>query len=154
MTILRRVLIATALAGVLLASDRFYFGTWKIDSAVVAPWWTDAGKPDDGESKALVGKTITIAAGAISGPGILACKGPHYKVVEVPAEGLFQGAFDEMHRRDSSADPAKLAEKVGFKGKSWKSLQTGCANELDFHFLDANTAEFGLNNYVYVLKRQ
>jgi len=92
--------------------------------------------------------------GGIVGPGLLACKGPKYKVVTVPAEGLFQGALDEMRRDDKSVDPLKMAAKVGFRGTSWKSLQTGCANELDFHFVDPNTAEFGLNNYVYILKKQ
>jgi hypothetical protein len=153
MTIWWRI-AAFMLAGTAFAADPFYLGVWKIDSAVVAPWWTDPGKPDPGESKTLVGKTVTITPTTIVGPGILACKGPHYKVVTIPAEGLFQGAFEEMQRRDKSVDPGKLAAKVGFIGKSWKSLQTGCANEIDFHFVDPNTAEFGLNDYVYVLKKQ
>jgi hypothetical protein len=59
-----------------------------------------------------------------------------------------------MHRRDKSLDTLKLAAKVGFKGTSWKSLGTGCANEIDYHFVDPNTAEFGLNDYVYILKKQ
>ena len=67
---------------------------------------------------------------------------------------LFQGAFDEMHRRDPSVDPAKLAARLGFHGSKWKTLETGCGNELDFHFPDPNTAEFGLNDYVYTLKKQ
>jgi hypothetical protein len=146
-------MLTIAVAAILFAADPFYIGTWKIDSAVVAPWWTDAGKPDTAESQTLVGKSVTIAPAGISGPGILACKGPHYKVFDVPAEGLFQGAFDEVHRRDPSADPAKMAGAVGFKGKSWKSVQTGCPNEIDFHFVDPNTAKFGLNNYVYTLKK-
>ena len=72
---------------------------------------------------------------------------------------LFQGAFGEMHLRDKSADPAKIAATLGFRGSAsktptWKTLETGCANELDFHFLDPTTAAFGLNNYVYMLKKQ
>jgi len=67
---------------------------------------------------------------------------------------LFQGAFDEMRRKDKSVDPAKLAAKLGFKGSSWKTVETGCATELDFHFIDPSTTTFGLNNYVYVLKKQ
>lgn len=154
-----RLILAILLASTAFAADPFYLGAWRIDSAVVAPWWTDPGKPDPGkpdpaESKTLVGKAITITPAAIVGPGILACKGPHYKVVEIPAEGLFQGAFDEMRRRDKSVDPSKLAAQVGFQGKSWKSLQTGCANEIDFHFVDPHTAEFGLNDYVYTVRKQ
>jgi hypothetical protein len=137
-----------------LAADPFYLGTWKIDSAVVGPWWNSPGKPDPSESKTLVGKTLTITPTAILGPGILGCKGPKYKVVTIPPEGLFQGAFEEMKRADKSVDVAKLAATLGFTGKTSKSLQTGCANELDFHFVDANTAEFALNEFVYTLKKQ
>ncbi|HEX3743108.1 MAG TPA: hypothetical protein VHW09_04240 [Bryobacteraceae bacterium] len=154
MNFLGRAILAMACAGALLAADSFFLGSWKIESAAVAPWWTEGGKPDATESKSLAGKTVVFTPGGVSGPGILGCKGPHYKVVEVPADGLFQGAFDEMHRLDPHADPAKLAEQAGFRGKSWKSLQTGCASEIDFHFMDDNTAAFGLNNYVYVLKRR
>ena len=138
----------------LFAGDAFYLGTWKIDSAVLAPWADAVHKEDAAEMKTLVGKTVVIAAKEIAGPRQVACKGPKYKVEEVPAEGLYQGAFDEMHRKDVKADPQKLAEKVGFNGKTSKSLQTGCGNELDFHFIDRNTTTFGLNNYVYYLKRQ
>jgi hypothetical protein len=67
---------------------------------------------------------------------------------------LFQGELGEMQSRDKSVDPEKLAAKLGFKGKLWKTLETGCATELDFHFIDPNTTTFGLNNYVYILKKQ
>jgi len=59
-----------------------------------------------------------------------------------------------MHERYKSADPVKIAAKLGFHGSSWKTLETGCANELDFHFIDATTAAFGLNDYVYILKKE
>lgn len=149
-----RIVAATIFAAGAFAADPFYLGAWKISSAVVAPWWVSPGQPDAAESKTFVGKTVVIKPAEIVGPGLLACKGPKYKVVTVPAEGLFQGAFDEMRRHDKSVDPLRMAAKVGFRGTSWKSLQTGCANELDFHFVDPNTAEFGLNNYVYTLKKQ
>jgi hypothetical protein len=35
---------------------------------------------------------------------------------------------------------------------SLKTLETGC--EIDFHFVDEATAEIGLNDYVYTLKKQ
>lgn len=137
-----------------------YFGSWKIISAAVAPWWPlvepNAGsvKPDPSETKLLTGKIVTISAKSIAGPRPLACADPHYRVKTQPAEGLFQGMFGEMHERDQSVDARKVAASVGFRGSSWKSLETGCANELDYHFLDGNTAAFGLNNYIYMLKRQ
>lgn len=147
------VLIATAVLP-LSAADTFYVGTWKIDSAKVAPWADANRKPDPAEMKSLVGKTITIQPWGINGPRQLACKNPKYEVKDYPADMLFQGAFDEMRRRDKSADPAKLAAGLGFKGSSWKTVETGCGNELDFHFIDPSTFTFGLNDYVYYLKKQ
>ena len=104
--------------------------------------------------KSLVDKLVVIQTAAIKGPRPVACKGPKYRVKEYPADMLFQGAFGEMHRRDKSADPAKIAAKLGFRGSSWKTLETGCGNELDYHFLDPTTADFGLNNNVYTMKKQ
>jgi hypothetical protein len=137
------------------APDAFYLGNWKVDSAVVAPWVK--GGPydvDTAEMKSLVGKTIVIKPSEIVGPRIMACKGPNYRVVDFPANMLFQGAFEEMQRVDKSVDPAKIARKLGFQGTKWKTLETGCANQLDYHFVDATTAEFALNNYIYTLKKQ
>lgn len=137
------------------AADAFYLGTWKIVSAAVAPWWTDpTQKPDPSETKSLVGKTIIVSTKEMLGPREIACKGPKYQVKDYPADMLFQGAFGEMHARDKSADPAKLAATLGFRGSRWKTLETGCGNELDYHFLDPSTSAFGLNNYVYILKKQ
>ncbi len=151
--------IMTVLAGALvssgLAAEPFYLGTWKIASATVAPW--QDGRPyesDLAEMKSLVNKTVVIQPKAILGPRPVACQGPNYKLKDYPADMLFQGAFGEMHRRDQSADPAKIAAKLGFRGSSWKTLETGCANELDYHFLDPATADFGLNNYVYTMKKR
>ena len=147
------LLAGAALASTALAADPFYLGTWKIASAVVAPW---AGpvRPDPAEMKSLVGKTVTIKQNEIAGPTTLMCKGPAYHVKDYPADWLFQGAFGEMHERDKSADPVKIAASLGFHGSSWKTVITGCANELEYHFIDPATAAFGLNDFVYTLKKQ
>ena len=137
-----------------IAADSIYVGTWKIDSAVVAPWWKDSAKPDAVEMAGLVGKSIAVTAHGITGPRQLACKDPKYEVKEYPADMLFQGMLGEMHERDKSVDPVKVAATLGFQGSRWKTLETGCGNELDFHFIDATTATFGLNNYVYTLKKR
>ena len=65
---------------------------------------------------------------------------------------IFQGAFGEMQSSNKAADPNKIAASLGFSGTSIKTLETGC--EIDFHFVDVTTAEIGLNNYVYTLKKQ
>jgi hypothetical protein len=137
------------------AADAFYLGTWKIASAVVAPWADPADrKPDPTEMKALVGKSVVIKSNEITGPRQWACKGPKYRIRDYPADMLFQGAFGEMHSRNKSADPGKIAAGLGFKGSSWKTLETGCGNELDLHFVDPATAEFGLNDFVYTMKKE
>lgn len=65
---------------------------------------------------------------------------------------IFQGAFDEMRQSNKKVDPRTLAASLGFSGASIKTLETGC--EIDFHFVDDGTAEVGLNNNVYTLKKQ
>jgi hypothetical protein len=151
---LNSTLIILAAAVLAFAADPSYLGTWKIASAIVAPWVDPGRKPDDAESKTLVGKLVTIRPAEITGPHAVACKGPHYRLRDDGADMLFQGMLDEMRRRNPSVDPGKLAAKLGFQGKSWKTLETGCGNEIELHFVDAATAEFGLNDYVYVLKKQ
>ena len=118
----------------------------------MAPWADPHDKPDVAEKNSLLGKTVTIAANAISGPKVFACKGPHYKLTDYTADLLFQGAFGEMHDADKAKDPQKLAASVGFTGMPVKTLETGC--EFDWHFVDQSTAEIALNNYVYTLKKQ
>ena len=142
------ILIAT----LAFAADPFYLGTWKIASAVEAPWADAQHKDDAAEMKSLVGKTIIVKSNEIVGPRQLACKGPHYKLTDYTADLLFQGAFGEMHDSDKSKDPQKLAAAVGFTGTPVKTLETGC--EFDWHFVDQSTVEIGLNDYVYVLKKQ
>ncbi len=148
------MLVTCGLPSRIPAADPFYLGPWKIDSALEAPWVDPPRKPDPLEMKTLVGNIVVFKPNEITGPRQVACKGPKYKVVTVPAEGLFQGAFDEMHRNNPKVNALEVANKLGFQGKSWKSVQTGCATELDFHFMDPTTTTFGLNDYVYILKKQ
>ena len=134
------------------AADASYIGTWKVSAAVVAPWADPKQKPDSTEQARLMGKTIVFRAKEITGPAPFACKAPHYKQSDLAADMIFQGAFDEMRSKNKSADPDKLAASLGFTSKSIKTLETGC--EIDFHFVDAATAEAGLNDAVYTLTKQ
>jgi len=120
----------------------------------VAPWSDPARKPDAGEMKTLVGATVVFTANAIRGPRALACSTLRYQLRDYPADMLFQGAFGEMHERNKASDPAKIAAALGFRGSRWKTVETGCGNEIDYHFLDSTTAAFGLNDYIYFLKKQ
>lgn len=134
------------------AADASYLGKWKLTDAVVAPWADAKEKPDATEKARLVGKFVVLAPKAITGPSPFACTAPHYKVSNFAADMIFQGAFGEMQSTDKAVDPNKIAASLGFSGASIRTLETGC--EIDFHFVDANTAEIGLNNYVYTLKKQ
>lgn len=134
------------------AEEPFYLGAWKIDAAVIAPWADAHAGPNAAQKNALVGQTVTLAPAAIAGPSVFACKGPHYKLSDFTPDMLFQGEFEEMHDRSKSADPPKLAASLGFTGTTVKTLETGC--EIDWHFVDPRTAEIGLNDYVFTLKKQ
>ena len=147
------VLLAGGL-GHAAAADPFYLGTWKIDSAIPGPWVATPFPDDTAEMKTLVGKSIVIAAKSIKAPKTLACADPHYQVTDAGADMLFEGELEEVKLNGGTATAQELAEKLGFKGTSWKTLDPGCENEIQYHFLDERTAEFALDNYVYVLKKQ
>jgi len=134
------------------AADISYLGTWKLTDAVVAPWADAKQKPDSTEKARLIGKSVVLAPKAIFGPSPFACTAPHYKIGNFATDMIFQGAFGEMQSTNKAVDPNKIAASLGFSGASIKTLETGC--EIDFHFVDATTAEIGLNNYVYTLKKQ
>src|SRR3954451_7229736 len=87
------------------AADAFYFGEWKITEVAKAPWTKSDAELDHGEMKALIGKTITLKAGGIDGPGSFPCKGPQYEVMSGGPDMLFQGMLGQMHDEKASADP-------------------------------------------------
>jgi hypothetical protein len=144
--------IAVAIGGPARSAEPGYMGIWKIASAVTAPWADPTQKPDNVEHARLLGKTIVFNAKEIAGPPPFACRAPHYKESDFTADMIFQGAFEEMQSKNKSVDPDRLATSLGFMGKNIKTLETGC--EMDFHFVDAVTAEIGLNDTVYTLKKQ
>lgn len=137
------------------AADAFYLGQWKITEVVPGPWIKSEAELFPDEIKSLVGKTITLKADAIEGPGGFPCKGPRYEVMEGGPDMLFQGAFGEMNAQDPVQDPQKLAEKVGFTGTRYRTVLTGCEFAMDFSIgADNDTMMFALDNSVYVMKRQ
>ncbi len=144
--------IGAAIAVVAIAADATYLGTWKVFGATAAPWADPKQKPDVAEQTRLIGKAVVFKIREIAGPEPLACKAAHYKEKNYTADMIFQGAFEEMKSKDRSVDPNKIAASLGFTGNGIKTVETGC--EIDFHFVDATTAEIGLNNTVYTLKKQ
>jgi hypothetical protein len=146
------LLVSVGAAGTAAAADPFYIGSWTVTAAVVAPWANLQRKPDGTERARLMGKAVVLKAREISGPRPFACAKPQYKVTDYGPDMIFQGAFDEMQHADKKVDPKALAVSLGFAVGTIKTLETGC--EIDFHFVDDTTAEIGLNNYVYTLKKR
>jgi hypothetical protein len=144
--------LAVAMSVPAKSAEAFYIGTWKISGAVVAPWANPKRKADSSEQSRLLDKTVTFKAREIAGPRPFACTAPHYKESDFTADMIFQGAFETMQSNNKSVDPNKIAASLGFSGNSIKTLETGC--EIDFHFVDATTAEVGLNDTVYTMKKQ
>ena len=145
-------LFGLAVGALAKAADPTYLGNWKISGAVAAPWADTKQKPAAAEPLRLLGKTVMFRPREVAGPPPFACKAPHYKESDYSADMLFQGAFEEMRSKNKSVDPNQLAASLGFAGTTVRTLETGC--EIDFHFVDAATAEIGLNEYVYTLKKQ
>ncbi len=145
------LLTSLGAAGSAAAADPFYIGSWTFTAAVVAPWADPQHKPDGTEQARLIGKAVVFKAREISGPRSFACENPQYKVTYYGPDMVFQGAFDEMRRADRKVDPKALATSLGFTAARIRTLETGC--EIDIHFVDDTTAEIGLNNYVYTLKK-
>jgi len=147
-----RVLASLGMMSPVHAANPFYLGSWKVTAAAVAPWADAERKPDAAEQARLMGKTITFRPKEISGPRPFSCAKPQYKITDYGPDMIFEGAFDEMQQSGKTVDPKALAASLGFTGPKIKTLETGC--EIDFHFVDETTAEAGLNNYVYTLKKQ
>ena len=155
-TDLRHSACALALVAAMLplaaagAQDR-YAGNWKIASSEPAPWPHEASWEVPKEIKRLVGATVVIKADRIEGPTPLACKGPHYEVVQYGVDMLFQGTLAE--KGDPKTTPEKAATALGFTKRPIPSLTTGCASEIEFHAIDDDHLLFGLNNRVYRMVR-
>ncbi|MBC9876398.1 hypothetical protein G8O24_03440 [Bradyrhizobium sp. INPA01-394B] len=146
------LLASLGAVGSATAAEPFYIGSWTLTGAVVAPWADRHRKPDDAERTRLIGKMLVLKTREISGPRPFACASPQYKMTDYGPDMIFQGAFEEMQRADKKADPQALAASLGFNGARIRTLETGC--EIGVHFVDDATAEIGLNNYVYTLKKR
>ena len=141
---------ALALSASVSAQNR-YAGTWKIASSEPAPWLHETDWEVPKEVKQLVGASVLFKADRIVGPIPLACKGPHYEIVQYGADMLFQGELDV--NGDPKTTPDKAATALGFSKRPIPSITTGCASEIEFHIVDDDHMLFGLNNRVYRMTR-
>jgi hypothetical protein len=93
----------------------------------------------------LVGKNVIYTPTRIAGPRPLAWSGPRYRWVAYLPENVFQGGLTA---------PAAQAAALGFRPAAIPTLETGCEGLIDFHFTEAGTALFALNNNIYTLRKQ
>lgn len=141
-------LLSTSFAA--CAQDGFA-GAWKIERSEPAPWVHTPDVTDAGEVKRLFGAKVRFEPGRIVGPDPLACTKPHYRVRQDQADQLFQGGLAENTAPATNAD--KLADELGFGKRPIKTLETGCASNIDFHMIDRDHALFALNNTLYRITR-
>ena len=134
-----------ALPATAAAPQRLFYGRWLIAEAHPAPWYNPADPGTAPFDDHLVGKSIVYMPSRIVGPRVLACKGPHYRMLEATPGYLFQGGLTA---------PAAQASALGFRGQRIATLETGCAGAIDFHFINGSTALFALDNMVYTLCKQ
>lgn len=140
--------IAVALlAGVIAAAparaQEVFAGSWIISKSERAPWATTAS-PAAADAKALAGKSVSFLPRQIDGPKPIGCGKLKYAIKSYAPDMLFQGGLP---------DPQQQAAALGFKGASIRTLETGCASEIDFHMVDTDTVLFALNDRLYTLTR-
>ena len=121
-----------------------FLGAWLISGSQPAPWAAPGQQPPQSDIDRLVGKRVVFASDRIDAPPPLACVGPRYEIKTSPPDGLFQGNL---------TDPAKQAVALGYRIPQIMTLETGCPDIIDFHFVDSDTAMFALDNRLYRIER-
>jgi len=145
---LRRLLMNGAVALMVgtsasAAESSAFLGAWLISTSQTAPWVMPGQQLGQSDTYGLVGKRVVFTANRIDAPSPLACAGPRYEVKTYPPDGLFQGNL---------TDAAKQAGALGYSSQIM-TLETNCPDIIDFHFVDANTAMFALDNRLYRIER-
>ncbi len=143
--VLSAICALTWASGAVQAAALDYQGVWTITTSEPAPWAEPKDKPVASDLKALIGHTVTFWTDRIDAPSPLGCKKPHYAIKQYAPDMLFQGGL---------TDPGKQASALGFVDKTIPTVETGCDGAIDFHFFNAGTALFGLNNRVYRMERK
>lgn len=129
-----------------------YLGTWTLTGATAAPWAPLLQRMDAAQRSTLLGQTVVLTPGLIAGPPPFNCGEPHYKFRDLTAAEIFSGVLGRMAANDRSTDPELIAGNLGFLGPSVKTLETGC--RFTFHFVDAATAEVGVDDTIFTLKKR
>jgi len=150
------------------AETPFYLGAWTIVSVEPGVWTNGYYETDKlTEARKLVDAPVVFGPNSVEGPLPLGCPRAHYGLDGATAHDLFDGKLEQIYssqtpspdESDPSGEyfaPEVLAERLGFRGFSWKALTTGCAMDGtgQIYFSSPNSAAFRIGDFVVTLKRQ
>jgi hypothetical protein len=122
-----------------------YLGSWLIAEVHPAPWVNAKDPATAPFDDHLVGRMVTYTPARIVAPRPLACLRPRYRWTAFPPEDLFQGGL---------TSPRAQAAALGFRRAGIPTLETGCEGPIDFHFTEAGTVLFALDNNIYTLHKR
>lgn len=136
--------VAHAQAPATSASPGAYEGRWRIVSGKRAPW--HKGEPPFIQNIKL---GVVLRAGMISGPSPFGCSKPRYTLLNMPPEGLFQGAFS------SDRKAAATVQALGFAAGTIPTIRADCDNaSFDFHATNPDTLKIAIDDAIYTLERR
>jgi len=131
-----------------IAAENPLFGKWQITDAAAAPW---AGKQrgQSAETRKLLNLQISFAAKTMkSNYPTLNCTDAAFEISSDPPDVLFQGMLSEPNQES-------VAQSLGFPRGDVPSVEVNCSSgDIPFHFRDANTVLFALNDVIYTLTRR
>jgi hypothetical protein len=133
------------------AAEMSLIGTWQIIEAQPGPWMPEKEQPAyAAEGKRLLKLAITFTAQQVKSKykALNCASNVIYEANKLEPDALFQGNLPEPN-------PTAAVLRMGFPRGDIPSVDVQCLNaKYTFHFRDANTMMFNLNNVIYTLKRQ
>jgi hypothetical protein len=150
------------------AATAFYLGAWVVASVEPGMWANYYEADKLAELRKLVDAPIVLSPRSVDGPPQIACPQAENGLSGETAHDLFDGKLehawwwqtptpDEADPSGQYFAPEVLAERLGFRGFSWKALTTGCranGSDMQIYFSSANTAAFRFEDFVVMIKRK
>lgn len=119
-------------------------GEWRVQQVQPAPWVPEGAELP--ASAIAPGEVLALSTDRLQGPGVLNCAQATVSTLTIPPPGLFQGGLP--------APAEDAARALGFAAGDIESLRVDCSSgSFDFHFADAATLLFALDNRIYTLGR-
>lgn len=128
-------------------------GKWMISSYQLAPWSRprDAARLNADAKKLLKLQVTYTPKAVVAKDRTIGCTNAHYEKSNFPYDEIFQGALGELYPEHR----AKAVKDLGLPPEPVPGIELGCSSgEYSYHFRDANTVMFALNDVIYILTRQ